>query len=172
MLNLDNEVSMDPVTALTAATTAFNVIKKGFQIGRDVESMAGDLGRWAGALSTIREAEKEAKKPPPLFKKLLLKDNFQQQAIEIFAAKKKADQMEEELRNFISFHYGPSAWQGIVTTTARLRKEQQEAIAAQKKARKQFLENLGIAVAIIGLIGLCVGIAILMWPAVSAKMGL
>ena len=29
---------IDPVTALATATTAFNVIKKGLQFGRDIES--------------------------------------------------------------------------------------------------------------------------------------
>ena len=28
---------IDPVTALAAATTAFNAIKKGFEVGRDIE---------------------------------------------------------------------------------------------------------------------------------------
>ena len=42
---------VDPVTAVATATAAFNVIKKGFQFGRDVESMGADLGRWMGAVS-------------------------------------------------------------------------------------------------------------------------
>ena len=37
-------------------------IKKGFAIGRDIESMVGDLSRWMSALSDIDQAEKEAKK--------------------------------------------------------------------------------------------------------------
>ena len=48
---------VDPVTAIAAATTAFNAIKKGFQFGRDVESMSGDLGRWMGAVSDIDKAD-------------------------------------------------------------------------------------------------------------------
>ena len=46
---------MDPVSTLTA--TAFNVLKKGFQIGRDIEDMAGDLGRWMSAMSDLTEAK-------------------------------------------------------------------------------------------------------------------
>ena len=41
---------MDPVSTLATATAAFNVLKKGFQIGRDIEDMAGDLGRWMSAM--------------------------------------------------------------------------------------------------------------------------
>jgi len=36
---------IDPVTALATASSAFNLIKKGFSVGRDVESMGKDLGR-------------------------------------------------------------------------------------------------------------------------------
>ena len=44
---------MDPVTVMATATAAFNAVKKGVQIGRDIESMASDLGRWMGALSDL-----------------------------------------------------------------------------------------------------------------------
>ena len=54
---------MDPVTVMATATAAFNAVKKGMQIGRDIESMASDLGRWMGALSDLDMLEKEAKNP-------------------------------------------------------------------------------------------------------------
>ena len=54
---------MDPVTAITAATTAFNLIKKGFAASRDIESMYGDIGRWMGAISDVNQAEKMSKNP-------------------------------------------------------------------------------------------------------------
>ena len=63
---------IDPVTALATASAAFNVIKKGFEVGRDVESMAGDIGRWMGAVSDIKKSDEFAKKPP-LFKKMVAK---------------------------------------------------------------------------------------------------
>ena len=50
---------VDPVTALATASSAFSLIKRGFQAGRDIESMASDLGRWMGAMSDLDQAEKE-----------------------------------------------------------------------------------------------------------------
>ena len=44
---------IEVAAALSAATTAFNAIKKGFEVGRDIEGMAGDLGRWMGSVSDI-----------------------------------------------------------------------------------------------------------------------
>ena len=85
---------MDPVTAITAATTAFNLIKKGFAAGREVESMYGDIGRWMGAVSDVNQAEKLSKNPP-IFKKLINCSSVEQEAMDGFAAKKKAEAMEE-----------------------------------------------------------------------------
>ena len=45
---------IDPVTAVSVATAAFNTIKQGFNAGREFESMAGDLSRWMGAVSDIK----------------------------------------------------------------------------------------------------------------------
>ena len=50
-------------------SASFATIKKGYAIGRDVESMMSDIGRWMGALSDLDQAEREAKNPP-IFKKL------------------------------------------------------------------------------------------------------
>ena len=41
---------IDPVSAMAVAGTAFSAIKKGIQLGKDVESMYGDIGRWMGCL--------------------------------------------------------------------------------------------------------------------------
>ena len=52
---------IDPVSAMAVAGTAFSAIKKGIQLGKDVESMYGDIGRWMGAISDVNQAEKDAK---------------------------------------------------------------------------------------------------------------
>jgi hypothetical protein len=45
---------MDPITAIGIATTAYSAIKKGFEVGKEVESMAGDLGRWMNAINAVK----------------------------------------------------------------------------------------------------------------------
>ena len=78
---------IDPVTAVATASAAFNIIKKGFEIGRDVEDMSSDLSRWMGAAADIKKAE-EYNKNPPLFKKLFAGNAVEAEAMEIFLAKK------------------------------------------------------------------------------------
>ena len=139
---------IDPITAVATATAAFNTIKKGFAIGRDIEGMAGDLGRWMGAVSDIKKAE-ELNKNPPVFKKLVAAGSVEEEALNIFMAKKKAEDMREELRNLISFTRGPSAWQELLKTEADIRKKRQQAIYAQEERRRFWLEMSALAIAVI-----------------------
>ena len=134
---------IDPVTALAGATAAFNAIKKGFEVGRDIESMSGDLSRWMGAVSDIKKAD-EYNKKPPLFKKILNRGSVEEEAMQIFMAKKKAEDMRNELKQIISFTRGPSAWEELLRTEADIRKKRQQAIYDQQERRKQILEWIAI----------------------------
>jgi hypothetical protein len=149
---------VDPVTAIAAATTAFNAIKKGFQFGRDVESMSGDLGRWMGAVSDIDKADQYAKKPP-LFKKLFNAGSVEEEALNAFMAKKKAQDMRDELKNIIVFSRGPNAWNELLKTEADIRVKRQQAIYAQQELRRKVVEIIAVVVVLgvaIGAIGLVI----------------
>jgi len=130
---------IDPVTALATATAAFNAVKKGVEMGQDIENMAGAIGKWMGAVSDINKSEEFAKKPP-LFKKLFAGGSVEEEALNAFMAKKKAEDMREQLRQIISATRGPSAWQELVKTEADIRKRRQETIYAQKERQKRFIE--------------------------------
>ena len=123
---------IDPISAISIATGAFNAVKKAVTAGRDIEDMAGTIGKWMGAVSDIKKAE-EMNKKPPLFKKLFLAGSVEEEAMQIFMAKKKAEDMREELRNIISMTRGPSAWQELVKTEADIRKKRQEASSSTRK---------------------------------------
>ena len=140
---------IDPITALATASSAFNIIKKGFAVGRDVESMGKDLGRWMGAMSDLKKADEYAKKPP-LFKKIFQAGSVEEEAMAAFMAKKKAEDMRDELRQIISFTRGPSAWQELINMEARIRKQRQQAIYDQKERQRKFIEIFLII--ILGLI--------------------
>lgn len=130
---------IDPVTALATATSAFSMIKKGFEVGRDVESMGADLGRWMGAVSDLKKAEEYSKKPP-LFKKLFASGSVEEEAMAAFMAKKKADDMREQLRQVITYTRGPSAWQELIRMEGEIRKKRQQAIYDQQEYRRKVIE--------------------------------
>ena len=134
---------MDPVTAIAAASTAFGLIKKGFAAGRDVESMYGDIGRWMGACSDVNHSVKMAKNPP-LFKKLFAGSSIEQEAMDAFAAKKKAQSMEDELRSWINMVHGPDSWAELLRLQTKIRKERAEQIYKQQELRKNIMNVVGI----------------------------
>ena len=148
---------MDPVTAIAAATTAFNVIKKGFDMGRDIESMYGDMGRWMGAVSDVNQANKVAKNPP-LFKKLFAGSSIEEDAMNAFAAKKKAEEMENELRSYVNLVYGPNSWNEILKLQAKIRKDRQEQIYAQQEMQAHVLNVIGIIIASIVFVLAVIGL--------------
>jgi len=146
---------IDPITALATATSAFNLIKKGFEVGRDVESMGSDLGRWMGAMSDLKKADEYAKKPP-LFKKIFNAGSVEEEAMQAFMAKKKAEDMRDELKKLISWTRGPSAWDELLRMEAEIRKKRQQAIYDQQERQRKVFETIAIVL----LIGLAAAILI------------
>ena len=143
---------MDPVSAMATASAAFGAIKKGFQIGRDIESMASDLSRWMGAMSDLDMLEKEAKNPP-IFKKLFAGKSVEQEAIETFAAKQKAEAQRRELQQWIGLTMGKSKWDELVRMEGSIRKSRQETLYRQRQRRRKFVEI--VAWIMMGVFGIC-----------------
>ena len=148
---------IDPVTAIAGATAAFNAIKSGFSVGRDIESMAGDLGRWMNCVSDLKKAEEYTKKPP-LFKKLFAAGSVEEEAMQVFMAKKKAEDMLEQLRQLITMTRGLSAWDELIKTEADIRKKRQAMIYAQQERRRQVMEWCAIGLLVIVIIGFVGGV--------------
>ena len=148
------------VAAVSAASGAFNAIKQGFAAGREIESMAGDLSRWMGAVSDIRKAD-EYNKKPPLFKKLFNAGSVEEEAMQIFMAKKKAEDMRAELKQIISFSRGPSAWEELLRTEADIRKKRQQAIYDQKERQRKLFEWIAIGFLVLVIGGFILGIGYL-----------
>ena len=149
---------MDPISAMATASAAFNTIKKGFSVGRDIESMVGDLSRWMGALSDIDQAEKEAKNPP-IFKKLFSGKSIEQEALEAFAAKKKAEAQRAELKQWMGFAMGSKAWDELIRMEGQIRTQRQKTLYHQRERRQKFIEIVVYFIAAVIGIGILYGIA-------------
>jgi len=126
---------LDPVTAIATASAAFNGIKKLVAAGRDLEDCMGQMAAWAGAVSDLNEASKNAKNPP-LFKRLTSKKSVEQEAMEVFAHRRKAEAQEKELREIVMYAYGKEAWVELIGLRRRIRLEREKAFYAQKRKRE------------------------------------
>ena len=146
---------MDPFTAMAAATSAYKGIKKAIDVGRDISSMGSTLSSWSKAVSDLDFLEQKAQKPP-MYKMFT---NTQSDALEIWTQKQKLKEMREELKEYISFVYGPSAWREIVKIEGEQRKAQRDAVYA----KKEFIDSCinGAIITIIVLAGIGATIALL-----------
>lgn len=153
--------------AASIAAQSFKILKTGFSVGRDLESMAGDLSRWMGALSDLDQAEREAKNPP-IFKKLFGGQSVEQEAIEVFAAKRQAQAQRDELRQWVQLTMGQKAWTDLVATEASIRKQRAETIYAQREKRRKFVEILAWVV-MVALAATILTIFVILLKAHSAK---
>ena len=135
---------MDPVTIISGATVAFNALKKGFAIGKDLQDMSSQLTQWAGHMADLGQAEKQVKNPP-WWKSI--GGSVEAESLEVFAAKRKAEQMRKELKDYISFTMGPSAWDELVAIEGKIRKQKKE-----QEYRKAELQEAIITWTVTGLL--------------------
>ena len=155
---------MDPVTislAVGVASKAFDAIKSGFAMGRDLEQMSGDLSRWMGASSDIDQAEKQAKNPG-VFGKVFGGGSIEATALQAYAAKKKLEEQRYELKIFLNLTHGPQAYDELLAMEGKIRKQRQETIYKQQKLRKQMLEVVGWVV-FTGILGLFIAVIVNVW---------
>jgi|TARA_R110000764_G_scaffold21893_1_gene54983 hypothetical protein len=136
---------MDPVTislAVGVASKAFSAIKQGFAVGRDLEQMSGDIGRWMGAVSDVDNAEKQAKNPG-VFSKVFGAGSIETMALQAYTAKKKLEEQRYELKMFLNMTQGPGAYDELLQMEGQIRKQRQETIYKQQQIRKQIGEGIG-----------------------------
>ena len=75
------------------------------------------------------------KKQEPPWWKALNGQSVEAEALEIFTAKKKAKPCGE-LKDWISFSMGPSAWDELVATEGKIRKQRKNKSTAKQRYKK------------------------------------
>jgi len=150
---------IDPITAFTVATTAFNTIKKAVEVGREIEDVAGYLGKFFGAKADIVKAEEKAKNPP-IFRKLLSAGSVEEEALQIVVQRQKLMQMEKELRSMIVLRYGQEVYLEMMRQRERIAVERRRAEYVQSQKRKHLMLNIALGAMVL----LCLwGLTELIW---------
>ena len=152
------------MSAIAIAGTAFNAIKAGFEHGREIEAMAGDMGRWMGAIKDVKDGANKKKKK--------MYGSIEEEAFEEFAALKEAERMEQELRTYVNMNYGPESWNQIVRLQAEIRVREQEAILQAKREREETIEKICIWVNLLAFGGLVVFMGMVAWSVAQASNAL
>ena len=140
---------MPEVAAASAAAVAFNGLKSMISTGREIQDCAGQLSKWASAMSDITYLESKAKEKPSLWQ--TMRGSVEAEALEAFTAKKQADHLRAELKSYISAYWGPSHWEELVRLEGQIRKERKEQLYRKQEAIDAILSwIIGSIFAVVG----------------------
>ena len=138
---------MDPITiglAFTAAQSAVSHIKQAIALGKDVNSIIGQVGHFFEAADQVHMASIKAKHSA------MGKTDAQigRQALEFAMRSNQLREDERALKDMIYWQLGkPEIWQEMIAERTRLLKEKregEEAIAKAKQAHKEKMANYGM----------------------------
>lgn len=130
---------LDPATAVATATAAYNVIKRGISFGQDLDSMAGSLSKWYGAVSDFNYAEQEVNNTGGVTK-LLMKGSIEKMALDITINKQKIKEQEKELRTLIMYTYGSNVYDEMIALRRKLRKQREDEVYRKRELKRQIVE--------------------------------
>ena len=124
---------MDPVSCVALATGAYKTLRAAISTGKDLQEMSGTLSQWGKAFSDFNNLEEREKNPP--WWKQTFKGSDEETALEIFAQKKKMEQMRSEIKDHISFTMGPSAWREVLAIEAQMRRKRKQELYKKQENR-------------------------------------
>lgn len=142
---------IDPVSAFAMASGAFSMVKKLVETGREIEDVAGYLGKFFDGASAIKAAKEKADNPSP-FRKLLASGSVEQEALEATIHRQKLAQMETELREMIYYSYGKDVYDEMIREREQIRMRRVRAEMKAQAMRENLLWGGAIAVVAAALI--------------------
>jgi hypothetical protein len=151
---------MDPATIALifgAAKTAYSAIQQGIKIGKDINSMCGDIAKLYGSVAKLTQASKDPPKP-----KLFSKVTAEEIALDIVIKRREAAEMAEKVKNDFVSIYGVQGWDEVLKEVIRVRKKQRQ-LEEQKAREAQQMRDDIIQLALIfaTAIGIMVGLFVL-----------
>ena len=131
---------IDPFTAFAAAQAAVKGIQAAIKLGKDVQGIASDLGKFFEAKDAVQEAANNPKK----FK------SDTAQALETVMQAKQLAEAETELKNLLIWSGNADVWSGVLqernNIIQRRKKAEADAAVAKAKRKQEIMEvvNMGL----------------------------
>ena len=151
---------MDPITLLAAATAAYNGVKKAVELGREVHDIYGQLSTWAGHVGDLKDAIEGLEKTesmPSIWKKITFDKSETAEAFDLYAAKQKIKEMEEEIFHMFLYgelcHLGIDGYREFKKMRNEVREKRKSMLANQLAARRNVIHNIrnwAIALSVLG----------------------
>jgi len=148
---------IDPFTAVAAATTAFNTVKKFVHAGQEFENCMGQMGKWYTSVSDFRKGQ-QMQKNPPIFKKLLAAGSVEEEALNLLIHEKKIMEMELELQNMLNMRFGFGTWNELKEMQRKIRAKREREVYKQAEAKQAVINGVAITLLLGALVSMLGGL--------------
>jgi hypothetical protein len=122
---------MEPISAAVAAFTA---LKAGVAAGREIASLGKQIGTLFDAIDQCKSDHSKKKNRQVL--------SANEEALDTFVARQKADDIEKQLRDVVISTRGWGAWQELLKLRAEIRRERAAEEKRKKLAQAKMIENI------------------------------
>ena len=131
---------MDPITILAGCTAAYNTIKQGISVGKEIQGMIKDVSSIMDGVGTLTRIANDPR--PALFSG----KSAEALAMEAYSAKSEAERMFNEVKNVFISQHGLQAWDWVLAETNRIKKEQKRILEEEAKeaeiCHKQLMNDI------------------------------
>ena len=148
---------IDPFTAVAAATTAFQTVKKFVHAGQEFENCMGQMGKWYTSVSDFRKGQALHRKPT-IFKKLLAAGSVEEEALNLLIHEKKIMEMELELQQMLNMRFGYGTWDELKEMQRKIRATREKEVYKMAEARQAMMNGMAIISLLLLLGGFVFGI--------------
>jgi hypothetical protein len=116
------------VDPITIAIGSFTAIKSAVSAGREIQDLVGEIGKLYSALDQT-QIDHQKKKDSTI--------SADEQALNTWIARRKAQEIEDELRTYIQYTLGKNAWEELVQVRVEIKKKRREQAVQEARIRRE-----------------------------------
>ena len=139
---------MDPITAFAAAQAAVAGIQKAIKLGKDINQLVGEFGKFFDAKDVVQKAANDSAKSGK---------SDTARAMEIVMQANALREAEEHLKHQLVYGGYPELWEMMLRERMKIRQAREKAARiAEIERKKKSAERIFMAQIVGGLITVCI----------------
>ena len=132
---------IDPITAFATAQAAVAGIKKAVQLGKDVQGLVGEFGKFFDARDAVQKAANDANKSGK---------SDTSRAMEIVMQANQLREAEEQLKHMLVYGGYPELWEMMLKERMKIKQARDKSEREARIARRKLVAQRILAAQIIG----------------------
>ena len=143
---------MDPITAFAAAQAAVAGIQKAIKLGKDINGLVGEFGRFFDARDVVQKAANDAGKKG---------QSDTGRAMEIVMQANALREAEEALKHQLVYGGYPELWEMMLKERMKIKQAREKAERAARIERRRVAAERVLAAQIVGSVITVIGIGVI-----------